>query len=326
MNRYVTDTGAVPRWRWWGLGAGIAAGIFDTMVMRIAGVPLEISGRDVTLPIAVYFGVSFAALGFLVGYLVEQRRRERHMASIVQQQVETLAALRSRLSQSEKLAALGQLAATIAHEVRNPLGVIRSAAQGIGETLSDGDDDGHRACSFITAEIDRLNGVITSLLAFARPLALQPRPTDVADLVDRAVLLVGRDFERKHLRVQRADFVDAALVLADPDLATQALVDLLTNAAEASPAGADVALSARADEKQVSIDVADRGPGVPEALRERIFEPFFTTRERGTGLGLAVARQIAEAHGGRVQVDRNSGGGSRFTLSLPRAQVATVAS
>jgi len=314
-----------PRWRFWGLGAGIVSGIIDTLGMRAVGVPLEVAGSDVTLIVAAYFGISFAALGYLLGYLVEQRRRERAMAATVQQQTETLAALRSRLAQSEKLAALGQLAATIAHEVRNPLGVIRSAAQGIGETLRQDDAESRQACSFITAEIDRLNGVITSLLAFARPPAIAARPTAVGDLVDRAVLLAGHDLDRKQLRVRRPPPNDASLVLADPDLATQALVDLLTNAAQASPAGAEVALATHTQDGLVAIEVTDHGPGVPDELRERIFEPFFTTRSSGTGLGLAVARQIAEAHGGQIRVAQVNGGGSRFTLMLPLADGTALA-
>jgi two-component system sensor histidine kinase HydH len=315
------DGGAAsgPRWRYWGLAIGLLAGAVDTAAMRAVGVPLEISGRDVSPLVAVYFGTSFAALGYLVGFLVEQRRRERRMAAVLQEQTETVAALRARLAQSEKLAALGQLAATIAHEVRNPLGVIRSAAQEIGEALGDGRGEGHQACSFITAEIDRLNGVISSLLAFARPLVVAPRPTAVSDLVERAALLAGRDLARKQLRLRRADAPGTPPVLADADLVTQALVDLLVNACEASPPESEVVLAARRVDDGVEIDVADRGPGVPEDLRERIFEPFFTTRATGTGLGLAVARQIAEAHGGWLRVAAAPGGGSRFTLSLPSA-------
>jgi len=311
--------GGGPRWRYWGLAIGLLAGAIDTAAMRAVGVPLEISGRDVSALVAVYFGTSFAALGYLVGFLVEQRRRERHMAAALQERTETVAALRARLSQSEKLAALGQLAATIAHEVRNPLGVIRSAAQEIGEALGDVGGEGNQACAFITTEIDRLNGVISSLLAFARPLVVAARPTAVNDLVERAALLAGGDLARKQLRLRRDDATGTPPVLADADLVTQALVDLLVNACDASPPNGEVVLAARRAQNGVEIEVADRGPGVPENLRERIFEPFFTTRSNGTGLGLAVARQIAEAHGGRLRVDPATGGGSCFTLYLPSA-------
>lgn len=318
------DRASGPRWRWWGGMAGVASGLFDTLGLRALGVSLEVNGNDVMPAVALFFAGSFALLGYLLGYLLEQRRSERAMADVVQRQLADLAALRDRLAQSEKLAALGQLAAAIAHEVRNPLGVIRSAAQGIGESLTTDDRDTRRACAFITDEIDRLNGVITALLAFARPLKLDRRPTSVAAVLERATQLVARDLAGKQLdlHVHRPD--DALVVEADADLATQALVDLLLNAAAVSPHGAKVEVDTRVDAGAVTIAVVDQGPGVPAELRERIFEPFFTTKPEGTGLGLAVARQIAAAHGGRLFVETAASGGSRFTLVLPRDGAALV--
>lgn len=319
-----TDRAPGPRWRWWGGVAGIASGLVDTLGLRALGVSLEVNGNDVMPAVALFFAGSFALLGYLLGYLLEQRRSERAMADLVQRQLADLAALRDRLAQSEKLAALGQLAAAIAHEVRNPLGVIRSAAQGIGESLTTGDRDTRRACTFITDEIDRLNGVITALLAFARPLKLDRRPTSVAAMLERATQLVVRDLAGKQLdlRMHRPDA--ALLVEADADLVIQALVDLLLNAAAVSPQGADIEVDTRVDAHAVTIAVVDHGPGVPAELRERIFEPFFTTKSEGTGLGLAVARQIAAAHGGRLLVEAAASGGSRFTLVLRRDGTATV--
>ncbi len=319
-----TDRATGPRWRWWGVVAGIASGLFDTFGLRALGVSLEVNGNDVMPAVALFFASSFALLGFLLGYLVEQRRSERAMADVVHRQLADLAALRDRLAQSEKLAALGQLAAAIAHEVRNPLGVIRSAAQGIGESLTSDDRDTRRACAFITDEIDRLNGVITALLAFARPLKLDRRPTSVAAMLERATQLVARELAGRTLELRAHPPHDALAIEADADLATQALVDLLLNAAAVSPPGADIEVDTRVELDAVTIAVVDHGPGVPVELRERIFEPFFTTKPEGTGLGLAVARQIAVAHGGRLCVEAAAAGGSRFSLVLPRASAALV--
>ncbi len=308
-----------PRWRHWGVAAGLISGVADVLGFRALGVPFVVADHDITWFVAAYFAVSFAVLGYLIGYLIEQRRREREMAALVRRQIETLGALRERLAQSEKLAALGQLAASIAHEVRNPLGVIRSAAQSIDEGLADrASADERDACRFITAEIDRLNTVITSLLAFARPLVVDTRPTPVAELVTRALQLAERDLERKRIRVQRSDRSET--VRADPDLATQMLVDLLANACDASPEGGAISVATRSRDGLVEIDVADEGPGVPDDVRERIFEPFFSTRAEGTGLGLAVARQIARAHGGDVRVATSAArSGARFVLTLQRS-------
>jgi signal transduction histidine kinase len=313
------------RWRWWGAAAGIATGLFDTATMAALGVSFQMNQYDVTWFVGIYFGISFAVLGFLLGYTAEARRRDGRNAELVQAQMETINAARARLVQSEKLAALGQLATAIAHEVRNPLGVIRSAAQGIAETLPLEDGDGRRACSFIQAEIDRLNSVISSLLAFARPLRVSPRTVTVHELFDSALLLARQELDGKQVRVQRREASNLPAVVVDPDLVSQVLLGLLANAAEVMNGGGEVSLEARAATGMVEIAVADSGPGVPEELRTRIFEPFFTTRNRGTGLGLAIARQIIEAHGGEIEVGDRQGGGARFAVRLPVAGGSAIA-
>lgn len=291
--------------RWWGLAGGLVLAASDTAMVRWLGFEVLVNGRDATLVLGAFFGSSFALLGFLVGWLLEARRHEREQAA-------TLAALRGNLAQSEKLAALGQLASAIAHEVRNPLAVIRSAAQDFGE------DPGPatRACQFIVDETDRLSHVVNALLAFARPVTVAPRPTAIRAVCDRALLLAQDELEAKSVRVVRGATSDA-VVQADPDLLCQVLIGLLSNAADAAGTGGDVALDARVVDGAVELAVADSGPGIPPELRERVFEPFFTTRARGTGLGLAVARQIVEAHGGSIRVGDRAGGGACFTVLVP---------
>jgi two-component system sensor histidine kinase HydH len=312
------------RWRWWGLAGGIVTGAVDTLGMVALGVTFQMNGHDVTWLVGGYFASSFAGLGFLLGYVVEGRRRDRRAAELIRVQMETIHTARARLAQSEKLAALGQLAAQIAHEVRNPLAVIRSAAQGLGEAVSPGDAEGLRAAQVITAEIDRLNSVITSLLAFARPLQLQPHPVAVGELFDRALLLARDELAAKKVRVQRQEPAGLLPVNADPDLISQVLLGLLANATEAVPPGGEIRLQARAVDGTVEMDVTDSGPGVSPELRERIFEPFFTTRARGTGLGLAIAKQIVEAHAGRIVLGDHRGG-ARFTVRLPVANRSALA-
>jgi len=309
-----------PAWRWWGLLAGIATGVFDTVALRLLGISFAINRVDASWFVAAYLSFTYAVLGYLIGYMVESRRRDRATAAIVQAQMEALRQIRARLAQSEKMAALGQLATTIAHEVRNPLGVMRSSAQELAETIPEANSDGRQASSFILAEIDRLNSVISSLLGFARPPRVELRPVALQSLVEQAVLLAGDEMKHRIRLVVSvdSDTVDVAPLRADPDLLSQVLLGLLDNAAQAVADGGRVELSARADAHGVAISVADSGPGVPVALRERIFEPFFTTRARGTGLGLAVAQQIVEAHGGTLAVDESPLGGARFTLLLPR--------
>jgi two-component system sensor histidine kinase HydH len=304
--------------RWWGAAGGLLLGVLDTAGMRLLGMSFQLNGVEAGWFVALYFSSSFALLGFLLGYVAEQRRGDRRKADVIRAQLEALDAARTRLAQSEKLAALGQLAAAIAHEVRNPLAVIRSAAQSVGETLPDS-AEARRSCSFITAEIDRLTSVTSTLLAFARPLHLEPAPITVAKIFDQAMLLAGADLAARNIAVERRVPGDLPLVNADADLLSQVVLGLLGNAAEVMPAGGRVVLDARREGQAVEIAVCDSGPGVPRDLRGRIFEPFFTTRPRGTGLGLAVARHIMQAHGGTIDVTDNDGGGARFLLSLPCA-------
>ncbi|MBY0278629.1 hypothetical protein K2Z84_25125 [Candidatus Binatia bacterium] len=315
-----------PWWRlerWWGFATGIAIGLGDLALTLLLGIRFEMNGLDVTLAALALYGGTFAAAGLLFGLVLEARRRDRRAAAIIAAQMETVAATRARLAQSEKLAALGQLAAAIAHEVRNALGIIRSAAQGLNEGLPSNDADAQRACSFITAEIDRLGSVVSSLLSFARPPRLAPRSVPVEALFEQALLLARQDLEAKDIRVVRPPRARTALdVRADSDLIVQVLIGLLANAADVVPRGGEVRLDAHATGAGlVEIDVADSGPGVPEHLRGRIFEPFFTTRDKGTGLGLAVARQIVEAHEGRIEVAERPGGGALFRIALPEARV-----
>ena len=226
-------------------------------------------------------------------------------------------------AQNEKLAAIGRLAAGVAHEVRNPLGVIRASASMVQESFDDG-EEAHRACAFICEESDRLNALITALLTFARPTQPRCAVVDVEKALERALQITDRDCTRKRIAVEREAIGTIPPAYADPDLLSQAVLDLLTNAVEAVAEGGRVALRVDAARDEIVVDVADDGPGVADEHRDQLFEPFFTTKASGTGLGLAMTARIAEAHGGRVdyQPGRGAGpggSGACFRLHLPIA-------
>jgi signal transduction histidine kinase len=319
-----SDTTGTP-WRWWGLAAGLLSGVLDAVVLRSFGITFEINGRDAFWLVAAYLGPTFALLGYLFGKLVESSRRERATAALVHSQMETINQVRARLIQSEKLAALGQLATTIAHEVRNPLGVMRSSAQELAETIPPTNHDGRQASSFILTEIDRLNNVISSLLAFARPPHLERTTVSLAALFDQAELLAGDELRAKRVELIKSLDTTAPTIQADPDLMSQVLLGLISNSVQAVGNGGHIELTTRQRGNTVELSVSDSGPGVPLDQRTQIFEPFFTTRAKGTGLGLPVARQIVEAHGGRLTVDEAGGGGARFTIVLPPEHTALAA-
>lgn len=257
------------------------------------------------------FVMGYGFLGWALGRLWMARARAIADGAQIQRQLEALEESRAQLVQSEKLAALGRLAASIAHEVRNPLGVIRASASMVQEGFEEGTED-HRACELITDEIDRLDGLIGALLAFAKPARMSLSQTELAPVIERAVKLVT---ESRPLAVEpRID--GPAELRADPDLLTQLLLGLFVNASEAG--AGRVRVRAHAEGDRVAIEIADDGPGVPEGQRETVFEPFFTTKASGTGLGLPMAARIVEAHGGRIELgDDPALGGARFTVRLP---------
>jgi signal transduction histidine kinase len=223
------------------------------------------------------------------------------------------------LAQSEKLAALGQLAASISHEVRNPLAILRSTIQNMEEDVTSSEEV-RRSCVFLRDEIDRLSRVTSSILGFARPMVPRPGPLRAAELLQRVRLLAPLEVNEKRLRLDVRDRSGGVELEADADLLCQALLGLVTNAAQATPEGGTITLEAARVDGEVALSVLDGGPGVPESDRERIFEPFFSTRKEGHGLGLAVVRQIARAHGAAVRVGEHPGGGACFSILLPAAR------
>jgi len=310
------------RLAWWGLGIGAVSGVCDTWLAIATGIDFQVSGRDMTLPVAAYLAASFAALGYAVGHFIDARARARRDADTIRQQMQALEESRQKAAQNEKLAAIGRLAAGVAHEVRNPLGVIRASASMVKESF-DADDEPHRACEFIAEECDRLNGLITALLSFARPTEPRLESVSVEKVVDRALQIHGGEIRRHRIEVSRELSRPVPDVRADPDLLSQLVLGLLTNATESVGESGRVAVRIDDEGEAVVLDVADSGPGVSVEDAERIFEPFFTTKATGTGLGLAMTARIVESHAGHIQVIQGAGAGADgagacFRVWLPR--------
>lgn len=237
----------------------------------------------------------------------------RELAEANQELVEAEAAVR----RSERLAALGQLTAGLAHELRNPLGTIRASAEMLRKSASSESDVGKEMTEFITSEVDRANSLVTRFLEFARPLPLKPAPTDVHEVIDRAVAQLERSPARGDVSIYKNYDPGLRPAPMDGEWMERVFYNLLLNAAEASEPGGSVTVKTRAAGEFLEIAIIDRGSGVlPEHL-ESIFNPFFTTKPAGTGLGLAIVSKIVDEHGGQIVADSEPGRGSIFRVLLP---------
>jgi PAS domain S-box-containing protein len=220
--------------------------------------------------------------------------------------------LRSRLLETERLSALGEMAARIAHEVRNPLVSIGAAAQVVAEELGE-TSPVIAEVTAIAREVRRLDAIVTDFLRFARPRRAERRTVDLANVIDETIALVRPKATQHELSVVTERPLETR---CDSDGMKQVLLNVLLNALEASPTGS-IRVDASRFGDLVVLAVADRGPGVPESARRRVFDPFFSTKTRGTGLGLAVSKQIIDEHKGRIRLLRRRGGGTRVVIELP---------
>jgi PAS domain S-box-containing protein len=222
-----------------------------------------------------------------------------------------------RVRQQAALARLGQMAAIVAHEVRNPLAGIKGAMQVlIGRGGKD--EQELRVLRDIIARVDSLNDLISDVMVFARPRAPHLADVELKRLASEAVVMARRDPSGEGLDIHLEG--DAVTVRADAELVRATLLNLLLNAGQAMGGRGRVIVHLRRDGNDVSIAVQDDGPGIPDALREQVFEPFFTTKARGGGLGLAIARRTAEIHGGVLTLDCPPAGGTTMTLRVPASQ------
>jgi len=222
-----------------------------------------------------------------------------------------------QLVHRERLVALGELSAVVAHEVRNPLAAIFNSLGSLQRILRP-DGDAKMLLGVIQEEADRLNRIVGDLLGFARPSELAMRTERLEHVLEEAVgaaLASGA----AGIEIRREYDPGLPAIRIDPHQIRQALLNLASNAIQAMPRGGVLTVRTRAEDHLAVVEVSDSGPGVPAELRPRIFEPFFTTKATGTGLGLAVVRRIVEGHGGSVALAPPGEGGATFVLHLPLA-------
>jgi two-component system, NtrC family, sensor histidine kinase HydH len=223
--------------------------------------------------------------------------------------------LQATIRNQEKMAAIGNLAAGIAHEVRNPLSSIKGYATYFGSLFAD-DSEKKKAAEVMTAEVERLNRVISELLELARPSDIKRKQTDLSFLLSSSLRLVRQEAEAAGVRITTSIEETIGPCFLDPDRITQVLINLYINGIQAMPDGGELSITARETDSGIMISIADTGTGIPEGATDKIFDPYYTTKTTGTGLGLAVVRKIVEAHDGTVDV-RSDDRGTQFTILLP---------
>jgi two-component system sensor kinase FixL len=272
---------------------------------KIIGIGREVTGRrrdGTTFPLHLSVGeMSVRGGRKFTGILHDLTKRVR---------------MEEQIREQAALVRLGEMAAVIAHEIKNPLAGIRGAVQVIGGRLPEGSRDAAVVGEIVT-RIDALNGLIQDLLLFARPPQPRPAMVEVTPLLATTMELLSGDPSLKDVRVDVEG--GAPPVHADPELLKIVFQNLIVNSAQAMQGRGRIHVAVAAAQRACEVRFTDSGPGIPPEIREKIFTPFFTTKSRGTGLGLPTAKRLIEAHRGTIRVDCPPSGGTQVTVQLPIA-------
>jgi signal transduction histidine kinase len=263
--------------------------------------------RDRLNAVVLALGVlGLGVLGLAAIFYVQHR----HLAEVK--------ALEAEMERKERLSALGDMAAAVAHEIRNPLNSVSMGLQRLRVEFTPPDTDEYqRLLELVQGEVRRLNTIVEEFLALARPLALKLESIRVADLLDEVRLLIESGAGSAGVQVEQTASADLPPLHADRDRLKQVLLNLALNALQAMPSGGRLVLGATATGGAFTLTVSDTGSGIAPEMLPRIFDPYVTTKARGLGLGLAIARRIVEAHGGRIEAASQPGRGSTFRVIVP---------
>jgi signal transduction histidine kinase len=268
----------------------------------------------------------YNVIGFLTGFLAEKEKTQKvryqkaahrleESYDKLKSQADQILEIEEQLRRADRLSALGQLSAGMAHEIRNPLGSIRGTA----EILQEGIDPADRRYEFtciLIKEVDRLNKVVQNFLDFARPSGGDRELVDINRLLDEVLTLTGQPALKNGVTTR----LEAGVVPemeGDGEQLKQAFLNLVLNALQAMPSGGSLTISTALTAGTLEIRFTDTGGGIPRENLDRIFNPFFTTRGEGTGLGLAITHRIIQGHGGRIAVESRLGAGTTFVLTFP---------
>ncbi len=268
----------------------------------------------------IFLAVAANLVNTLAEALRVQYAKSKNVAEQLAEANRHLSEAEAAVRRSERLAALGQLSAGLAHELRNPLGTIRASAEMLARSVSQENEVAREVAGYISSEVDRTNSLVTRFLDFARPLQLRLERIDVSRAIDRAVDLIERDPAKFGVTIYRNYSPDLRPFPLDPEFMERVFYNLLLNAVQATAAGGAVTVKTRPVGEMGEISVIDRGSGIDPKLIDTIFNPFVTTRPAGVGLGLAIVSKIVDEHGGKITVESEPGKGSVFRVHLPLSE------
>jgi two-component system sensor histidine kinase HydH len=293
--------------------SGPVVGVIE-ITQNISGDLAEIANFRliIMVTLVVIMGLLFIVLRQIVkqaGIILERRQEMQRK-------------LEAQLHQSERLAALGEMTAGVAHEVRNPLGIISSTAELLRERLARYEPS-NRLAQIIVEESNRLNEKVTEFLDFARPRIPHLRPCDVEAALDRSLELMQPEINRRGITISRDYQLNGRSLVADQDLLHQAFLNILLNAVQAMSQGGRLTVSTRPGPHGQGGEIRfhDDGEGIDPETLKKIFNPFFTTKEKGSGLGLPIVKSIIEAHQGSLQISSTAGVGTTVAVTLPELAV-----
>ena len=267
--------------------------------------------------------IVFFMVGTVTGVLADRGRRHRMELEAASDKLakanRDLQDSFEQVKRADRLSAIGQLSASLVHEIRNPLASIDGAANLIESAQTSGEMR-RGSLAIIHKEIQRLNRLLTNLLDFARPRKPEFQTVEPGRLFDAIINLTGHSARQKGIGISKDVPSHVPAFECDPEQLKQVILNLTINAVQAMTDPGEIVLSAQQNGASVVISVRDRGPGIPQEDLDKIFDPFFTTKDAGTGLGLSVVHQIVTQHGGTVTAQRNTDGGMTFSLVLPLQQ------
>jgi two-component system, NtrC family, sensor histidine kinase HydH len=258
----------------------------------------------------ITLGLAIVAAGIL-GMAAILHNQHSHMQEVKALEIEVL--------HRERLSALGNLAATVAHEIRNPLNAISMGLQRLKVEFQPTDDQEQysRVTELMLGEVHRLNSIVEQFLSLARPLEIKPEALPVQDVLNELATLVESEARQSKVQIRVVAPPTLPPLKADREYLRQTLLNLILNGLQAMPEGGTLTLKANTSNGNCLISITDTGVGIAPENRRRIFEPYFTTKAKGSGLGLAIARRIIEAHGGKITVSGEAGHGCCFQIALP---------